>query len=159
LKRNIADSDKIILDFGCGVGRFSEKLSQLANGRTIGVDPIKELLDLAKASDSVDYKQIIDGRIPIPDDCIDILWICLVLGGIKEDYLREVCLPEIKRVLKPDSLVCLIENTAESPSGQYWYFRNTNWYAELFSEYNLIHVDSYKDLDQDISILIGRGGS
>ncbi|MGE5620958.1 MAG: class I SAM-dependent methyltransferase [archaeon] len=97
-----------MLDFGCDPGRFTLDLALLLNGKAIGVDPIAEFLNEAPRGENVEYSKLEDGRIPLADSVIDVVWIYLVLGGIDGLELNESVL-EIKRVLKKSGLVCLIE--------------------------------------------------
>jgi SAM-dependent methyltransferase len=43
---SLKGDEKIVLDFGCGPGRFTTKLAETIHGKAIGVDPVKELLVL-----------------------------------------------------------------------------------------------------------------
>ncbi len=155
LQKKLNDKHKIVLDFGCGVGRFSEDLALLANGKTIAVDPIKKFLKLAPKSDKVDYLLMDETNIPVDDNSVDVIWICLVLGGIKDEILSEKILPEIDRVLKTGGLICLVENTEESNSGKYWYLRNASFYQDLFYFSQLEAAGNYWDVGQEITIFTG----
>lgn len=155
LKAALSKEDKIILDFGCGPGRFTTHLATLINGRAIGVDPISRFLQLAPKSANVEYKLLEKGIIPLADHQVDVVWICLVLGGIKEEDIGQV-VSEIKRVLKPNGLIFLIENTTNKSSKKYWYFRSVKWYKDIFQPCKLRHEHDYLDLEQTISIISGR---
>ena len=63
---------------------------------------------------------------------------------------------ELYRVLKPNGLICLIENTTNRESKEYWYFRSVDQYKSLFPFCNLKHIHDYSDLGQTISVMIGR---
>jgi len=80
--------ERLILDFGCGPGRFTGDLAEMINGRAIGVDPIRNLLDLALPHPSVEYRLMLEGRIPLESASVDAIWICLVLGGIHGQTLE-----------------------------------------------------------------------
>src|SRR5262245_25287736 len=56
LKPYLTGREETILDFGCGVGRFTEELSKLAGCKVIGVDPTEELLSLAQKSEKVEFR-------------------------------------------------------------------------------------------------------
>ena len=45
--------------------------------------------------------------LPASAASIDAVWICLVLGGLRDDALAQT-VSEIDRVLKPNGLLCLI---------------------------------------------------
>jgi len=144
-----------VLDFGCGTGRFSAKLSELIDGKVIAVDPIQELINLAKPHPHVEYLVSRNNKLPIEDEKVDILWICLVLGGIKEKDIKSI-LPELDRVCKPGAIICLVENTINKPDAPHWYFRSPEWYSNKLYFADLNKVGSYYDLEEEISIMIGR---
>ena len=84
LKRELRGSESVVLDFGCGPGRFTEALADCVNGSAIGVDVAPELLKLAPKSPRVVYQLIDAGALPFDDACFDLVWSCLVLGGIPD---------------------------------------------------------------------------
>ncbi len=155
LKAHLSGQEEIALDFGCGPGRFSVALAELIGGRTIAVDPIQGFLDIAPPSKLVSYHCLGGTTLPIADASIDLLWICLVLGGIPNKKLPGT-IAELRRVLKPNALICLIENTTDLPSNKYWNYRPVSFYQDLFSFSALQHHSDYEDLKETNSILIGR---
>jgi SAM-dependent methyltransferase len=155
LTRSLRGDERVALDFGCGTGRFTLHLARLIGGRAVGVDPIRTLLDLAPAGPGVEYR-ISDGRrIPLPDADVDLVWVCLVLGGLTDDHLAET-VREIDRVLRPGGLLFLIENTTSTESCAHWAFRPVARYQELCPFAALAYLHDYDDLGQRISILAGR---
>src|SRR6185312_8927298 len=83
LRELLNGTERLALDLGCGTGRFSGDLAALISGRVIAVDPVQRLLDLAPAHRGVEYRRMKVGRIPAATGSIDLVWICLVLGGIR----------------------------------------------------------------------------
>ena len=155
LLRALWGDERIVLDLGCGPGRFTGALASMINGRAIGLDPIATLLDMAPKAENVEYRVMREGEIPLPDEYVDVVWICLVLGGLKSDLLNET-LAEIDRVLKRKGLLVLIENTSEKKDGEYWFFRKTEDYKRIFWFVRLEHLHDYIDLGERISVLMGR---
>jgi len=147
--------ERVILDFGCGPGRFTLDLADMIRGRAIGVDPIRSLLDLAPRHRDVDYLVMSEGRIPIASASIDAVWICLVLGGIHGQML-EVTVSEIHRVLRPGGLVFLVENTNDGRGNEFWAFRTVAEYRRLLRPIALAHVHDYTDLGERIAVMTGR---
>jgi ubiquinone/menaquinone biosynthesis C-methylase UbiE len=148
-------TESIVLDFGCGPGRFTQHLAKAIKGKAIGVDPIQTLLDLAPNSPDVTYKKIHKNIIPLEESSVDIVWCCLVLGGIDDKNLV-VSINEISRVLRPFGLLFLIENTAEKQNTQIWHFRSVKEYQAIFPFADLHHLYDYYDFDERISIIAGR---
>jgi ubiquinone/menaquinone biosynthesis C-methylase UbiE len=155
LSQSLKGDEKIILDFGCGPGRFTVDLALMIGGQAIGVDPINSFLEVAPKHPDVDYKQLEQGKILLPDCSVDIVWICLVLGGINYQAL-ETTVHEIMRVLKNDGLLFLVENTSDKRSKSHWFFRRVSDYQALFPSVALVHLHDYFDLNERISIMSGR---
>ncbi len=154
LKKIIQQKD-VVLDYGCGVGRFTVALQKLSEGKVVGVDPIQRFLDMAPKAKNVSYLKLKNGVLPLADDSMDIIFICLVLGGIPNCEI-DFALKEIRRVLKNDGEICLVENTSAYTNHDRWTNRSVTQYKELFSWTNLKEVAAYKELEEDITIFIGR---
>ncbi len=156
LRAELAGWERDVLDFGCGTGRFTRDLAALVSGQAIGVDPISALLDLAPRHSSVDYKTMTPGRVPADTGSIDVVWVCLVLGGITDaDDLRQTA-SELERVLQQDGLLFLVENVANRPSSSTWVYRTVAEYSSLFRSVALRQVGEYVDLGERIAVLAGR---
>ena len=156
LKQALTGREKTILDFGCGPGRFTPDLAELIQGKAIGVDPIRDFLEMAPQHESVEYRLMKEAPIPVADKSIDIIWICLVLGGIIEKQALRDIVSEVDRILKDEGLIALIENTTNANDGKYWKFRPVEFYQSLFDFAELQHSSDYYDLGERISIMIGR---
>lgn len=154
-------SERLLLDYGCGPGRFTNELAQLIGGRAIGVDVVKSLLDMAQTGDKVEYRLLSaqpghdHASIPFPNESFDIIWVCLVMGGLSKDAFYQATV-EMERVLKRDGLLFLVENTSEKENSKHWKFMSINDYKKAFSFINLTHVYDYDDLGERISIMVGR---
>jgi SAM-dependent methyltransferase len=95
-RNSLRGNEKLVLDFGCGHGRFTIDLASMISGKAIGTDPIKSWLEMVPKHENVKYKIMKEGEIPLPDTYVDIVWICLVMGGIKENVLGRT-VKEIER--------------------------------------------------------------
>jgi SAM-dependent methyltransferase len=156
LQRHLRGDERVVLDFGSGPGRFTGALAELIEGRAIAVDIVQHLLDIAPRHDSVEYRLIVDGRIPVPDKSVDVVWIALVLGAITQpDDLRQA-VSEIERVLVDDGLVLLVENTQPKPDIEHYRYHSIDFYKTVFPSIKLEHETDYYDLGERISVLAGR---
>ena len=151
----LTGKEKIVLDLGCGPGRFTQKLASVTGARAIGVDPIQRFVDIAPRYVNVQYRVMLDGRLPLDSQSVDLVWIHLVLGGVAGAALDQL-VAEVDRVLKERGLVCLIENTSRLPSPAHWTYRSAQQYQRLFHFVDLVNVNSYQDLGEDITVLIGN---
>jgi ubiquinone/menaquinone biosynthesis C-methylase UbiE len=156
LRQKLLGDERLVLDFGCGPGRFTHDLAQILQGKAIGVDPIKTLLDLAPQYPDVEYKVMKEADIPIETNSIDIVWICIVLGGITNENLLQKSIAEIDRGLKKNGLVFLVENTSDQPDQPHWQYRSVEMYQRLFKFVDLNHITDYNDLNERVSIMAGR---
>lgn len=156
LRAELSGTERTVLDFGCGPGRFTSALAELIDGDAIGVDPIPALLERAPRHRRVEYRLLEGTRIPAADETVDVAWICLVLMCITDETVLRRSVEEIGRVLRPDGLVFLAENTQERPDLKHLRFRSVERYQELFSGFDLRPVGEYHDLGERISVLAGR---
>lgn len=156
LRDQLNGNEEILLDFGCGPGRFTPDLARIIDGRAIGVDPISELLDLAPLDESVEYRMMAEGEIPVPDRSIDVLWICLVLGGIVDEEVLSQTTSELERILGDDGLLFLVEDSSDREDRDHWKYRSEDSYRKLMPFVDLRGITSYQDLDNQVSVMAGR---
>lgn len=143
------------LDFGCGAGRLTPLLTQRVTGQVLGVDPTRALINAAIPAPRVNYQALIGGTLSLPDQSIDLLLVFCVLGGIPDATLpATVC--ELQRVLHPDGLLVLVENTTDAPDAGHWFFRGVDEYAAMFSEVDLDRLGGYDEFGEAFSIMAGR---
>jgi hypothetical protein len=116
---------------------------------------VQRPLDLAPRHKRVEYRLMWPGKIPVATASIDLVWICLVLGGLQGKVLTST-LREIDRVLKPDGLTFLVENTTSIASSGFWTFRSIGEYRVILPGISLQHLGDYVDLGERISIFAGR---
>ncbi|MCL5102748.1 MAG: class I SAM-dependent methyltransferase [Armatimonadetes bacterium] len=155
LKKLLRGDERLILDFGCGTGRFTGDLAALIDGKAIGVDPVQPLIEMAPESANVEYIVMHDTRIPLADASADVIWICLVLGAIEEAGIGDTIL-EINRTLAPGGLLFLVENTSRKRDVHYWKYRTVKQHSKMFAFAPLKHLHEYSDLGERISVMAGR---
>lgn len=95
---------KLVLDAGCGEGRFSRMLA--GRGAVVfGIDPTSDFIELAKQRHPAgDYRVGVAERLPFPDESFDLVISYLVILDV-EDYLGAIS--EMVRVLKPGGKIVL----------------------------------------------------
>lgn len=123
---NLSD-DTQFLDVACGSGAYSIAASQYIGqeGSIFAVDQWQEGIDSLKRE--IVSKQInniyasvadVSKRIPVEDNSIDVCLMATVLHDLIQDKTGEGTLREVKRVLKPQGKLALIEfSKIEGPPG------------------------------------------
>lgn len=96
-----------VLDLGCGNGRYFEYLKE-KKVNYFGVDNSEKLIEIAKARYPEADFQVADAlNLPFPDNFFDKVVSIAVLHHIPSEELRIQFLKEVKRVLKPGSVLFL----------------------------------------------------
>ena len=104
--------NKIVLDLGCGTGKFMQKFYK-DTIKYYGLDLSEKQLEIAKnkvKGENVDFICCSAENIPLPDNSIDVIISTWVLGTILEIDRRNKAIEEMKRVLKKDGVIFLVEN-------------------------------------------------
>lgn len=135
LDRHNAVDHAVLLDFGCGAGRFAGKLSG-QGFRVAAVDTSSEMLRLAAETPGITLAQVVPGGpLPFARDEFDVVWICMVLQHIPDRALPRV-IEELHRVLRPGGSVLLCENTHQAKRRQsrlgHIVFRSPEEYIDHF---------------------------
>jgi len=107
------DSIRIVLDLGCGTGRFSEALASRFDANVVGVDPSAKMLEQAQAkhhSSRVRYAMGRGEEIPLPGRSVDLVFMSMVFHHFKSPALVA---RECGRVLRDGGLVFLRAGTIE----------------------------------------------
>ena len=121
------NANDIVLDFGCGNGRFYPSFAK-KNIRYFGADPSSKLIEIAKKNYPLgDFETASIDSIPFSEDYFDKVWSIAVLHHIPSVNFRLRFLKEIKRVLKPEGyLILTVWNLKEKlkPQGFFGWFKN-----------------------------------
>jgi len=155
LRKALSGKDKMIVDYGCGNGRFTPDLAGMTSGKAIGLDPVYELLQMAPRNENVDYIHFDGENAPLKDGSADAVWISLTLGAIPDSKLTKVK-NELCRILKKGGLVFLAENTSPKPLSGIWINRSPDFYRSLFDFAAMEYAGEYYDSDERISVMYGR---
>ncbi|MEN9626670.1 MAG: hypothetical protein RL557_998 [archaeon] len=108
--------DKIVLDFGCGTGKFIQSiapLSKLFIAMDVADNQLKFAKEKIKESNKVKFIKNTPNKIPLESNSVDVIFSAWVIGGIHNLKIRKSLLEEMKRVLKKDGKIYLIENDVE----------------------------------------------
>jgi ubiquinone/menaquinone biosynthesis C-methylase UbiE len=108
--------DDFFLDIGCGPGDYLKTAFKLTKKIT-GIDIHQESIDKVKR---LGFKGILADaaiKIPLSDNSVDSILISNVMHGIVEEKKEQNLIAEIKRVLKKDGLVGIVEFKKKSLIG------------------------------------------
>ena len=127
--------NRIVLDLGCGTGKFMQKF-YMETVKYYGLDLSKEQLKIAKQKVNNENVQFIccsAENIPLPDNSVDVIISTWVLGTILEIDKRNKVFNEMKRVLKKDGSIYLVENDI---AGEFEEIRNRYPNIKKTKDYN-----------------------
>jgi len=172
LRAALQPGDRLLLDYGCGWGRLTPYLAEIMfdhdpTGGAMGVEPTASLLEKAREvsrTPNVYYERLgKDGTIPIPVNGVDVVFAYMVFSAIIDPVMLAIALMELRRVLKPGGLVCIIDNTSRSDGrpvrSPYSISRTVEEYQDLFSEAfgaPIPAVDEYVELREVNHLFLGR---
>lgn len=101
-----------VLDFGCGVGRFTRLLHDDLGRDAVGVDVSPTMVNMARDRNrGIDFR-VIEPTQPLPfgDDTFDVVFTSTVLQHVPDAEFKHL-VSELRRVLRPGGVAFLFENT------------------------------------------------
>lgn len=116
-------SGQTILDAGCGNGYMAKEFSKLVSksGRVYAIDSHEQSIEQLKSetdgSNIIAIDSDITQKTDIEDSSVDFIYLSTVFHGFT-DSQRERFLKEIKRILKPNGVLAIVEiNKSDTPFG------------------------------------------
>jgi SAM-dependent methyltransferase len=112
----------VIVDLGCGTGRYTHALAERFQTRVIGIDPSEKMLAGARmksGDDRVEFQQAAGEKIPLQDGCADVIFMSMILHHLKD---RGRTARECRRILREDGKVCVRNSTRDSIYPQLRFF-------------------------------------
>ena len=107
---------KIVLDLGCGGGRYLKTLSSLSKkyyGLDISIQQLEIIKEKAKKINNVEFFNCSAENIPLPDKSIDVVVATWVISTVNSFKRKTKILSEMNRVLKNNGKVYLVENDSK----------------------------------------------
>ena len=105
---------KLVLDAGCGSGKFSAAIAKFGAAKVIGIDLSQKGLQFARSqAGKVDYGDRLEFMagslldLPLPDQSVDMVW---SNGVVHHTADYEKCIAEFSRVLKQHGTLFLYVN-------------------------------------------------
>ena len=97
----------LIVDLGCGTGRFTQPLAERFQAMVIGIDPSQRMLDVARAklgNARVEFRQASAEKLPLEDACADMIFMSMVLHHLPD---RPAMTRECHRILRDKGRLCV----------------------------------------------------
>jgi ubiquinone/menaquinone biosynthesis C-methylase UbiE len=98
---------QLIVDVGCGTGRFSEPLADRFATNVIGIDPSQSMLAVAWtkcAHPHVEFRLAPAQRLPLADGSADLIFMSMVLHHLSD---KEAAARECWRILRAGGRLCM----------------------------------------------------
>jgi ubiquinone/menaquinone biosynthesis C-methylase UbiE len=100
---------KKCLDFGCGTGYWIQNYLD-KGGLVTGIDENPELIEFCRRKYPEIEFNIFNQRLPYADSVFDFIFSTWVFQEITDEKILMLSLKEIERVLKPNSILVIINN-------------------------------------------------
>jgi SAM-dependent methyltransferase len=116
----VVSRPRLILDIGCGVGRFSGMLRDVFGASVIGIDPSARMLAAARLDPDLSEIGWIRGSVealPIGDERADLLLMFLVYHHLAD---RPAALRECSRTLAREGALLIVTSTLETLDSYLW---------------------------------------
>lgn len=114
---NLIQGGQTFLDYGCGTGDFTIPAARIvgSRGKVYALDCFPRQLEIvekqARKRRLTNIETILsDSKTGLPDECIDVIWMCDVLHEVKE---RRAVLEELHRVLKEEGALAIYDGMRE----------------------------------------------
>jgi SAM-dependent methyltransferase len=136
------------LELGCGFGRLSPTFAELSQDHT-AVDINASALQAARiAYPELDFREVDGDHLPFANDTFDLLATWTVAQHIPPQKIDHA-MSEIRRVLRPDGIVLLCEETrpAERPAAHVWP-RDESFYSGRLQPLALTHSAFIEEIDR-----------
>jgi ubiquinone/menaquinone biosynthesis C-methylase UbiE len=101
----------IIVDLGCGTGRFTIPLHNRFKNTVFGIDPSRKMLNKATDTEGIAFIQAYAEQIPLVESAVDMVFCSQVFHHLRD---KHAALDEIRRILKPDGVFCIRNSTVEN---------------------------------------------
>jgi ubiquinone/menaquinone biosynthesis C-methylase UbiE len=112
----------LLIDLGCGTGRFTVPLAERFKARVIGIDPSERMLEVARrkmVAGRVEFRQARGERLPVDDGVADLVFLSMVLHHLDDPASTA---RECRRVLRDGGRVCVRNGTRETEYPQRRFF-------------------------------------
>ena len=110
---NLVKEGQTFLDYGCGTGSFTIPAARIVGvtGKVYALDcfprQLKIVAEKAKQEGLTNIEMILsDNKTGLPDECIDVVWMCDVFHEVKQ---KRAVLEELHRVLRREGILTIYD--------------------------------------------------
>ncbi len=114
---NLIQEGQTFLDYGCGTGSFTIPAAKIVGtrGKVYALDCFPRQLEIVEENSRKEGLTNIEtilssSKISLPDECIDVVWMCDVFHEVKE---RRAVLEELHRVLRGEGILAIYDGMKE----------------------------------------------
>jgi ubiquinone/menaquinone biosynthesis C-methylase UbiE len=114
---NLVEEGQSFLDYGCGIGFFTIPAARVVTtrGKVYALDCFPRQLEIVEKKSRkeglTNIETILsDKKTGLPDECIDVIWMCDVLHEVKE---RRAVLEELHRVLRREGILAIYDGMGD----------------------------------------------
>ena len=125
IARNIPRRPTLIVDLGCGTGRYAYALAERFETRVIGIDPSATMLASARAKprkDGVEFCRAAGEQLPLADGCADMIFLSMIVHHLTH---RPHTAEECRRVLRHGGRICVRNSTRDLTYPAHRFFPST----------------------------------
>ena len=105
---------RMVVDLGCGTGRFSAALAEEFGAPVLGVDPARTMLEKARENVSHPRVTFTHGEadaIPLPDGAADLVFVSMAYHHFDD---KQAAVREMRRVLAPGGIAAIRNSMADA---------------------------------------------
>jgi len=122
---NIPNRPTLIVDLGCGTGRYAYALAERFETRVIGIDPSATMLARARAKPckgGVEFCRASGEQLPLADGCADMIFLSMIVHHLTH---RPRTAEECRRVLRQGGRICVRNSTRDLTYPAHRFFPGT----------------------------------
>ncbi len=117
-QRVLFTNETAILDFGCGTGNYLNSLQMALACRCCGVEPSEGMKAIAERKNkSLDIRLGDHNDVPFDEGIFDFAFMTNVIHHVPDLFSM---FSELRRVLKPDGLVCVVTESHEQINNRFY---------------------------------------
>jgi ubiquinone/menaquinone biosynthesis C-methylase UbiE len=105
----------VVVDVGCGTGRYAYALAERVAARVIGIDPSAKMLAGARANLAETALSSAGEQLTLADGCADMVFLSMILHHLKECPRQA---EECRRVLRRGGRICVRNSTHDLTYGR-----------------------------------------